>query len=73
MPMPTSMLAMLATQMAADVQQKEEAAQSALVQLAAQLSANPNPASAQAVSQPGPVTAVGSAGPSDPNAPGGYQ
>lgn len=71
-PQPTSILAGLAQALSAEVQQKEEAAQSALVQLAAQLAQQPNPASAAAVTAPGPLTAPGSGPPpTDPNAPPG--
>lgn len=74
MPQPTSILAGLASALAAEVAQKEQAAQGALVTLASQLAAQPDPASAAAVSAPGPLTAAGSAPATDPNDPtGGLQ
>lgn len=74
LPQPTSLLAALASALANEVAQKEMAAQGAVAALTAQLASQPDPASAGAVSQPGPLTAAGSGPGTDPNAPpGGFQ
>lgn len=63
--LPTDQLQALATQLAAEGAQIQGAAQSALMQLTAQLAQQPNAMSAGAVSEPGPLTAGAGAPPPD--------